>query len=358
MARDRSKENQRLPPYVYPRKERNYYFYKPYKGTDGKGKPKFGAPIRLCSMDANVSEVWQAYESLQTNENNTLRWLLKTYNESDSNKSNVTSVQRQHEMYFNKLVHAVGKNGTKFGDLALENVNRLMIRAYLDKAVHKVGANRHIQYLKSAWNWARQRYAQVPQDNPCEMVTLNEEKSRERYVEDWEFYLVQEIIHKTTRSPYLAVMMEFAYLCRLRNSEVRQLKHSDIKNNQIRIKRGKGSLGELTRISPRLQEAIDSAKAINPNAPTLGDGAFLLHDAKGLKVSKNRFDSAWQRVMDKAVNEGIEIDGQQLNLDEPFTFHDLKAKGTTDHTEQWAGHKSEKARQVYIRKLREIDATR
>lgn len=113
-----------------------------------------------------------------------------------------------------------------------------------------------------------------------------------------------------------------------------------------------------TGLSPRLQAAIDAAKAIYPSAPAPIDGAFLLHDAKGLKVQKNRFDSAWQRVMEKAVTVGIEIDGQQLKLEEAFTFHDLKAKGTTDHTEQWAGHKSEKARMVYIRKLREIDATR
>ena len=83
-----------------------------------------------------------------------------------------------------------------------------------------------------------------------------------------------------------------------------------------------------------------------------------MHDAKDLKISKNRFDSAWQRIMEKAVNEGLEVDEQHYRLEEPFTFHDLKAKGTTDHTEQWAGHKSEKARLVYIRKLREIDATR
>jgi integrase len=317
-----------------------------------------GKKTRLCSLDAPISEVWQTYEALEQIENNTVRWLLDTYNGSEANRKNATSTQRQHEMYRNALVDAVGKNGGKFGDLPLANVNRIMIRRYLDIAEQKVGANRRIQYLKAAWNWARQRYAQVPQENPCEKVTLNEEKSRERYVEDWEYDLVQDIIIQTTKSPYLAVMMEFAYLCRLRNSEVRNLKHTDIKNGSIRITRGKGSLGELTRISPRLQAAIDAAKAIYPGASVPNDGAFLLHDAKGLKVQKNRFDSAWQRVMEKAVTVGLEIDGQQLKLEEAFTFHDLKAKGTTDHTEQWAGHRSEKARMVYIRKLREIDATR
>lgn len=353
MGRDRDKDNARLPPYVYKNKERKHYYH-----WQHLGKGKMGKKTRLCSLDAPISEVWQAYEALEQKENNSVRWLLDTYNSSEANRKNATSTQRQHEMYRNALVDTVGKSGSKFGDLPLENVNRIMIRRYLDIAEQKVGANRRIQYLKAAWNWARQRYAQVPQENPCEKVTLNEEKSRERYVEDWEYDLVQDIIIHTTKSPYLAVMMEFAYLCRLRNSEVRNLKHTDIKNGSIRITRGKGSLGELTRISPRLQAAIDAAKAICPSAPVPIDGAFLLHDAKGLKVQKNRFDSAWQRVMEKAVTAGIEVDGQQLKLEEAFTFHDLKAKGTTDHTEQWAGHKSEKARMVYIRKLREIDATR
>ncbi|WP_160280084.1 tyrosine-type recombinase/integrase [Cellvibrio mixtus] len=317
-----------------------------------------GKKTRLCSLDAPISEVWQAFESLSKSETNTLRWLLDTYNNSEANRKNATSTQRQHEMYRNALTEAVGKKGTKFGDILLTDLSRITIRRYLDIAVYKVAANRHIQYLKAAWNWASQRYAQVPVENPCEKVTLNEEKPRDRYVEDWEYYLVQEIIYKTTKSHYIAIMMEFAYLCRLRNQEVRNLKHSDIKDGHIRITRTKGSLGELTKISHRLREAIIAAKCIYPNAPAPPDGAYILHDAKGLKVSKNRFDSAWQRIMEKAVSEGLKIDDHIVKLEKPFTFHDLKAKGMTDHTEHWGGHKSEKTRLVYIRKLRVIDATR
>lgn len=62
--------------------------------------------------------------------------------------------------------------------------------------------------------------------------------------------------------------------------------------------------------------------------------------------------------MEKAVAPGLEIDGILLTLPEPFRFHDLKAKGVSDHTEHHSGHKSEKARQIYIRRLKEVDATR
>ena len=85
---------------------------------------------------------------------------------------------------------------------------------------------------------------------------------------------------------------------------------------------------------------------------------YLLHDAKGLTISKNKFDSAWQRVMGKAVEKGIEINGKDLKLLEKFNFHDIKAKGVSDHTEHHSGHKSEKARQIYIRRLQDVEATK
>jgi len=84
----------------------------------------------------------------------------------------------------------------------------------------------------------------------------------------------------------------------------------------------------------------------------------LLHNAKGEPVSKNKFDTAWRRVMDKALGTGIEVDGERLALGERFNFHDIKARGVTDHTEHHSGHKSEKARLIYIRKLQNVEATR
>ena len=53
--------------------------------------------------------------------------------------------------------------------------------------------------------------------------------------------------------------------------------------------------------------------------------------------------------MAKALTKGLK---------ERFTFHDLKAKGLTDDSEHWAGHKSERMRQVYHRLAREKQATR
>lgn len=154
MSRIRGKDTAKLPPYVYPRKERNYYIYKPYIA-----KGRTANPARLCSMDLPISMVWKAYESLTKQRSDTLRWLLDTFNSSPVVKKKTFTSQKQHEGYRNSLCETVGRNGTKFGDLQLSAVNRRMIRRYLDVAEKKVGANRHIQYMKAAWNWGNQRYS-------------------------------------------------------------------------------------------------------------------------------------------------------------------------------------------------------
>ena len=93
---------------------------------------------------------------------------------------------------------------------------------------------------------------------------------------------------------------------------------------------------------------MNAAKTLNPNAPVpIKGGPYLLHDKKGLTIQKNAFDTAWQRLMKKHVEQG----------GERFTFHDLKAAGITRHKSNHGGHRSEKMRKVYVRDLPKIEAT-
>ena len=45
-------------------------------------------------------------------------------------------------------------------------------------------------------------------------------------------------------------------------------------------------------------------------------------------------------------------------VDNPFTFHDLKAKGISDHENNHSGHRSGAMRKTYVRTLQEVPATR
>jgi hypothetical protein len=41
----------------------------------------------------------------------------------------------------------------------------------------------------------------------------------------------------------------------------------------------------------------------------------------------------------------------------PFPFHDLKARGVSDHVDNFAGHRSPNMKKVYVRKLQRVPAT-
>jgi len=89
---------------------------------------------------------------------------------------------------------------------------------------------------------------------------------------------------------------------------------------------------------------------------------------------KNALDSQWKRIIDKAKKQGAQLSEElkqealsfgvlpqengNITLGEHFTFHDIKAKGVSDHDTNHSGHKSRKMRGVYIRKGVKIKATR
>ncbi len=76
----------------------------------------------------------------------------------------------------------------------------------------------------------------------------------------------------------------------------------------------------------------------------------IVNDGRGRHIRTSRFHTAWQRLIGRAVAQGIER----------FTFKDLKAKGVSDlegDKKIASGHKSESMVAVYGRKLTEIEST-
>ena len=78
----------------------------------------------------------------------------------------------------------------------------------------------------------------------------------------------------------------------------------------------------------------------------------VIHDSKGQKIRYDAFRSAWETAMAKAVKEaGIE----------PFHFHDLKRKGTTEAKGDKlaaSGHKSAAMLPVYDVSIPEVAPTK
>lgn len=349
--RDRKKKNQQLPKYVYFVNGR--YVWRPYLGSKN-GKGQFGRDVRLGGPDASVLEIWKAYDKAVNNERRTLRWLINKYLDSQKFKSRTPKTREEYDRYATQLADYPLKSGGLFGEVELEDINKKVIRRYLDAAKHPVAANRRIQFLKSVYSWAIQRLDGV-NDNPCVGVDLNEEKPRDRYIEDWEYDLML-VCAVNSPYPYVALMMEIAYLCAQRRNEVAARRVSEITEAGLITHRSKGSMGEITQWSERLRAAVDACVAYNKDAPTplKPENRYLIHDKYGKPIKKNAFDTAWQRVRDTAMKTGV--DGKKLV--ESFTFHDIKAKAYSDRKRPFAGHKSEKMHAVYMRKLIEIEATK
>lgn len=354
----RPRKDSKYPKYCY--KHGNRWVYRPYLG-----KGKLGSPIYLCQHDAPVSAVWRAYERCITETTHNIRWLLDLYNGSPKVGRLAESTQVSYREMANIICRRETKERARFGDIALSTITRRTIQQYIDSYPHPISVNRQIQLLKAAWNWAMNRY-DVP-DNPCIGVELNKEKSRDRYIEDWEYSVVLMIALESNMK-WLPVVIELAFLCRARRGEVLAYKRDDILPNGLRLIRSKKSRGEITKWTPRLRAAVYSAKEIHKAVIS----PWLLHNKHGEPLSSRTVESGWKRLMAKAVTEGAELPsaiveearemggiviGHRVKLRNTFTYHDLKAKGLSDAQHHDAGHKSGAMLDVYLRKLREIEAS-
>lgn len=337
VGRKRSKSSKQWPKGVY--RKRETLIYREYLGVVD-GKTKFGPDIYLCDLTAPPSELHRAYERVTEHDQGSVNWLLKQYHDSPQFPKLAGRTQSDYSDYRRLLTGYKMANGRPFGEAPLSCVKRTTIRGYLDKYGAPIAANRHIQYLKAAWNWALERFDSVP-DNACQGVKLNEQTPRSRYVSQEEFEAF-----KATTEGYIPVFMDLAYLMRARFSEVAAIEREDILHEGLRLLRAKGSEGEITAYTPRLLAVIEECKRLNADTPTPISGAPLIRNSQGKPVNRNAFQTAWGRAMRKWASAG----------NERFTFHDLKAAGYSDQQEQFAGHKdtSGKMHKTYNRKLRVV----
>ncbi|OED40215.1 hypothetical protein ACH42_17015 [Endozoicomonas sp. (ex Bugula neritina AB1)] len=85
-------------------------------------------------------------------------------------------------------------------------------------------------------------------------------------------------------------------------------------------------------------------------------GAPSVTGRKGIQISprkkmhKHTLDSQWQTLINCAVDGGL--------ITEKWHFHDLKAKGVSDHEGLISGHKTLEAKKIYIRKTQKVKAAR
>jgi len=333
MARKRTdQQHHALPKYVYIR--RGWYVYREHLG-----KGKLGKDIKLCPATAPISEVWQRFESITCAgaPKRTLDWLMQQYLDSAQHAKKSPKTRAEYEKNYKTLSNTQTKTGERFGDIDAERITPGIIRKYLDARTAPVAANREIAFLSICYSWAVER--DIMKTNPCKDVRRNSEKARTRYVTEAEYQAVYQF---AADKPHVQAAMEFAYLCRMRLCEVLDLKHSDITQEGLLIRRRKGSRDTVTEITGRLQAAIKLCKTLPmPNARPINP--HLIRGKTGGPLTESGFQTLWQRLMKHAEQLGIER----------FTFHDLKARGITDtdgNKQTASGHKTAAMIDTYNRK--------
>lgn len=271
----------------------------------------------------------------------TISWMIDKYFASPKFKERSKRTQENYRTYANTIKSSQAKSGQLLGQFPVDVLNVKMVQKYIDQREHKIAANREIEFLSAVYGWAVRRLNGV-ESNPCYGVEYNKETPRDRYVTDEEYRLVYDLALKG-RCKYLPIVMEIIYLCRARPGEAYLMKKSAIRENGLFLDRGKGSENEITLWSDRLETAILTAMNYWP------DGEYLMYSERGMPIKKDAFDLSRRRLMNKALESGLQED---------FTFHDLKAKGVSDHSEKFGGHRSEKMKAVYDRVPGLVKSTR
>jgi len=330
--------DQWLPPRVY--RGKSQYEYRPKSGETIKLLPLVkGEP----ETEVLKAKVWAEYAKAKSAPVSVddINKLIDAYHKGAQFCQLSANTQADYGHY-SKRIRRV------FGHMLPQDVQPPHIRQFMDALAAQgkiVTANRHHSYLSVLFGWGIER--SWCDKNPAKQVRKFREQARDRYIEEWEYELVLQIA-RASSYPYLAPMMEVAYLCRARSIEVRAMTEANMTPDGIYLKRTKGSISEITGWSERLRKAIAEARSLFPDSPTSMDRP-LFHSKTGMAIPKEAFKTAWGRIMTKAMQSGLK---------ERFTFHDIKARGISDHDNKASGHRSKKMQAVYDRKPGIVPSTK
>jgi len=333
--RRRSRDTEKLPPYVYLAKGR--YILRTYHPETQKQ-----TETRLCAGVASLSEVWAAYEARTNPNTGTFRWLSGLYLASAKAKELASTTHRDYEGAHRRLCATPMADGRLLGDLPLSVWTPPLVQKWQDMRATDapVTANREKSYISRVFSWGLARgYASV---NPARAVPRIRERARTRYVTDAE-YLARLEQAAGSGTPYLVPVMELAYLLRARLSEVLDLTRADLLDEGVLLRRRKGSRDAITQWSPRLRAAVAAALGLHG---AIASATWVMVGPDRGRLRESTVQTAWQRLPWTG---------------ERFRIHDLKAKGISD-TEgdklAASGHRDPRMLAVYDRLPGRVPATR
>lgn len=335
MGRPRSSHLTWLPEHCYVQRKRIVYI------------PPGGGQVRLCAVSEATRELviqrLAEYLGQRVEEDKaSLKWLCDQYNESPQFQELNERTRNAYKVHYRTITNFAGKGGRLMGSAAFAQITPGLLQKYLDRRAEQgapVSGNREVKgYLSAVFSWGLARdYLPKGSVNPCLSVERNKEVKRKHYVEDW----IMLYAIKRATPEYLPLVMWLCYLLGARITEVLLLQRGDLTPDGVRVRRLKGSKTNVIEWSPLLEDAVNRALGL----PSRVGSIYLLHDDAGQPFKYSRVRNAWDDLMAKCIKDA-EAEGIEGFV--PFTRHDLKKKGTSDHKDgRVAGHKTESVRNDY-----------
>jgi integrase len=266
--------------------------------------------------------------------------------------------KRNYNLIFKFISKYPTKLGIPFGMLQVDRISTPIVQRLIETIGRETPSKaNHLQrYLGRTFAWGkRSGYCKT---NPAKGVRQVKEAKKNTMPELaiasrlLSFVLERGKLAPHTKgsvAPYLFGVIELAYACRLRGIEVISLTDADKRTDGIYCRRTKGSLDNVTKWNERMRIAWDSLDAIRAIAreskpvPMRPEARWLVVGQSGEPLAKSSFDSAWQRMIRLAIQDGV------ISASERFSLHGMKHRGITDTKgnsavkQEASGHKSKDA---------------
>jgi len=286
---------------VFPRHGAWHYDF----GRDESGRRK---SARLVRFDEGEAALYKALAKIISPTAPTIRDLLTSFKLHGMGEL-APRTQLDYCNYIDRQLAAT------FGDMEPDDLETVHCAKYLKLRKQQDAAqsgNKEMACLSSAFQYGLSEG--LCSRNPCRGIRRNKAKARTRYVRDDEF-----LLYLDAAPDHLQDLLAGIYLMELRPHEARDLRTSAITPKGVHIEQSKTEKLKVIEWAPALQFFLTRATSRFPGAP------YVFTNSLGDKWTEGAMHSA-MRTVRQTLPEGSPR----------FTFHDLRAKGESDHTE--GGH--------------------
>lgn len=229
-----------------------------------------------------------------------------------------------------------------FGHMEPQDITPQDLYAYRDSRP-KIAANRELALFSAILSKAIEWGALAA--NPCRQVRRNKETPRRRHVEQAEYEAVYAMAPAV-----LQCAMELARQTALRVSDLLSLnERENVREEGIYIETGKTGKRLLFRWTRELRAVVDRARGLRGKVRS----TYIVSNQSGQRYTLSGFETLWQRLIKKAVQEG--------KIKERFRFNDLRAMAAdlSDNATELLGHDDPRTtNRIYRRAPRKVTPNR